>query len=315
MKNIWEETGASLRLAAEQMKHFYDCHRKDAYPYKPGDKVWLEGYNLQTDRPSKKLSDKCYGPFTILSKIGTAAYKLKLPRTWKSIWPVFNELLLTPYKEPANDSQRHPPPPPPPEIIEDQEEYEVNEIHDSKLVCGKLRYLVEWFGYPERHEWTWEPASNVKNAPLKVKEFHRNHPSALRPVQLKEFTFIPIQNFTEPSVLNIPSWIDGKELADPWQHTCTIITETPITPIDENNAISVDTDWTASPIDNWNLLDPSSNPPSQFNNEWPPLNDTTPWDSPKSSPLIALSVRNRNVHIHLLFHQSLLSPDFHRRYI
>ena len=74
----------------------------------------------------------------------------KLLRTWKSVWPVFNELLLTPYKEPAFDSQRHPPPPPP-EIIEDQEEYEVNKIHDSKLVCGKLRYLLEWFGYPERH--------------------------------------------------------------------------------------------------------------------------------------------------------------------
>ena len=106
------------------------------------------------DRPSKTLSDKHYRPFTILSKIGAAAYKLKLPRTWKSIWPVFNKLSLTPYKEPVYDSQRHPPPPPP-GIIEDQEEYEVNEIHDSKLVCGKLRYLVELFGYPERHEWTW----------------------------------------------------------------------------------------------------------------------------------------------------------------
>ena len=49
MKNIWEETGALLRLAAQQMKHFYDRHRRDAYPYKPGDKVWLEGYNLQMD--------------------------------------------------------------------------------------------------------------------------------------------------------------------------------------------------------------------------------------------------------------------------
>ena len=164
MKDIWEETGASLRLAAEQMKHFYNRHCKDTYPYKPGDKVWLEGYTLQTDRPSKKLSDKCYGPFTILSKISTAAYKLKLPRTWKSVWPVFNKLLLTPYKEPAYDSQQHPPPPPP-KIIEDQEEYEVNKIHDSKLVCEKLKYLVEWFGYPEQHEWTWEPAAHIKNAP------------------------------------------------------------------------------------------------------------------------------------------------------
>jgi hypothetical protein len=81
MKDIWEETGASLRLATEQMKHFYNLHCKDAQPYQPGDKVWLEGYNLQSDRPSKKLGDKHYRPFTINSKIGAAAYKLKLPRT------------------------------------------------------------------------------------------------------------------------------------------------------------------------------------------------------------------------------------------
>ena len=121
------------------MKHFYDCHGKDAHPYKTGDKVWLEGYNLQTNRSSKKLSNKCYRPFTILSKIGTAAYKLKLPHTRKSVWPIFNELLLTPYKEPTYDSQHPPPPPPPPpEILEDQEEYEVNEIHNTKLICRKL---------------------------------------------------------------------------------------------------------------------------------------------------------------------------------
>ena len=49
MKDIWEETAASLRLAAEQMKTFYNHHCKYATPYKPGDKVWLEGYNLQMD--------------------------------------------------------------------------------------------------------------------------------------------------------------------------------------------------------------------------------------------------------------------------
>jgi hypothetical protein len=87
------------------MKHFYNLHRKDTQPYQPGDKVWLEGYNLQTDRPLKKLGDKCSGPFTIISKIGAAAYKLKLPRTWKSVWPFFNKLLLTPYKPPCYDSQ------------------------------------------------------------------------------------------------------------------------------------------------------------------------------------------------------------------
>ena len=275
------------------MKHLYDHHRKDAYPYKPGDNVWLEWYNLQTYWPSKKLSNKHYGPFTILFKIGAAAYKLKLPRTWKSVWPVFNELLLTPYKEPTYNSQWHYPPPPAPEIVEDQEEYEINKIHDTKLVHGKLWYLVEWTGYPERHEWTWEPVSNVRNAPLKVKEFHRHHPSVLHPVQLNEFTFIPIYNFTNPPVLNIPSWIDGKELTNPWQHIQTTITETAVdTPINESKSIPINTDWLPSPIDDWNPIDTASNPLTLSNNGWQPFTDLTPWDPPKTPWLIASSSRS-----------------------
>jgi len=60
-------------------------------------------------------------------------YKLKLPHTWKTVWPVFNEVLLTPYTPPQFETQQHPPPPPP--ILGEQEpEYKVEEIIDSKLV-------------------------------------------------------------------------------------------------------------------------------------------------------------------------------------
>ena len=135
MSKIWEETESALRLAAEQMKTYYDRKRTDTRNYKPGDKVWLEGQNITTDRPSKKLDDKRYGPFEVLQKIGKAAYKLKLPRTWRSIWPVFNEIFLTPYKQPAFESQITPPRPPP-EIIDEEEEYEVEKIMDSKLQRG-----------------------------------------------------------------------------------------------------------------------------------------------------------------------------------
>jgi len=150
MESIWEETAAALRIAAEQMKRYYDEHRADSQSYKPGDLVLLEGSNLTTIRPSKKLDHKRFGPFEILSKVGAAAYKLKLPRTWKTVWPVFNKVLLTPYTPPQFETQQHPPPPPP-ILIEQEPEYEVEEIIDSKLVRGKLKYLVHWKGY-ETHE-------------------------------------------------------------------------------------------------------------------------------------------------------------------
>lgn len=82
MSRIWEETESALRLAAEQMKKYYDRKRLPSREYKPKDKVWLEGYNITTDRPSKKLNDKRYRPFEILHKVGRATYKLRLPKTW-----------------------------------------------------------------------------------------------------------------------------------------------------------------------------------------------------------------------------------------
>src|ERR1700675_3824340 len=70
MESIWEETAAALRIAAEQMKRYYDEHRADSRSYKPGDLVLLEGSNLTTIRPSKKLDQKGFDPFWILSNMG-----------------------------------------------------------------------------------------------------------------------------------------------------------------------------------------------------------------------------------------------------
>ena len=39
------------------------CKEGAAVEYKVGDKVWLDGKDLHTDRPSRKLADKRYGPF------------------------------------------------------------------------------------------------------------------------------------------------------------------------------------------------------------------------------------------------------------
>ena len=100
MKRIWEEVESSLKLASEQMKHFYDKRHSESRNYQVGDKVWLEGQNITTDRPSKTLDDRRHGPFPIIAKVGASSYKLKLPKTWKNLHPVINEIFLTPYHDP-----------------------------------------------------------------------------------------------------------------------------------------------------------------------------------------------------------------------
>ena len=177
MKSIQEEATSAIAIAQEQMKRYYDRSRGSSRNYQVGDKVWLEGYNITTDRPSKKLEDKRYGPFTIIKKVGKSAYKLQLPPTWKSLHPVFNEVVLSPYTPPAYPSQQVPAPPPP--VDAHKNIYIVDRILDSKKQRGVVKYLVLWKGYP-REEATWEPMKNLKGAKEKVKEFYKENPRAIR---------------------------------------------------------------------------------------------------------------------------------------
>ena len=62
--------------------------------------VYLEATNLISDRPIKKLDDKCFGLFKVKQKISATTYKLQLPDTWPAIYPVFHDSYLTPYRTP-----------------------------------------------------------------------------------------------------------------------------------------------------------------------------------------------------------------------
>ena len=162
MTRIRDKVSAVLKRATEEMKWQYDKCRSESVEYKISDKVWLEGTNIMTDRPMKKLGDKRFGPFKVLEKVGRSSYKLAIPKTWKSIHPVFNELFLTPYHEPSFPTQPRNTEPPP-IVVGLEKEYEVKEIVDSKKTRGDVRYKVHWEGYGP-HEMTWEPIANLANA-------------------------------------------------------------------------------------------------------------------------------------------------------
>jgi|ERR1700722_6192493 len=62
-------------------------------------------------------------------------------------------------------------------IIDSIEEYEVEEVLDSRMRQGKLEYLVHWKGYPQDED-TWELEENVQNSADLILQFHANHPSS-----------------------------------------------------------------------------------------------------------------------------------------
>jgi hypothetical protein len=96
------------------------------------------------------------------------------------IHPVFHVSLI----EPASlDRSLHPQPtPPPPVVVDNQQEYEAEEILDSRLFRHSLQYLVKWKGY-HITESTWEPASNLKNSPSLVRSFHIQYPTKPGPIK------------------------------------------------------------------------------------------------------------------------------------
>ena len=64
---------------------------------------------------------------------------------------VFNEDLLTQYKEPQYKGQ-HVELAPLPDIINEEEEYEVEEIRKHQKKRQGTQYLVHWKGYGNKHD-------------------------------------------------------------------------------------------------------------------------------------------------------------------
>jgi len=76
------------------MKKQFDKRRRNPQGLKVGEHMWLENKNIQSNRLSKKLDNKRYGPFRIIKDIGLGVFQLELLESWM-IHNVFNEDLLT----------------------------------------------------------------------------------------------------------------------------------------------------------------------------------------------------------------------------
>ena len=173
MSQLHDVLRAEMSEAQIRQKEYYDRHRKPESNLKSGDMVWFLTRNIRTTRPCKRLDYKKIGPFRILAKIGSSAYKLDLPETMK-IHNTIHISLLEPYEDKKLPSQRQEPPAP--VIIEGEPEYELEEIVDARLHHGKLQYRAKWTGYSPEYDKVWYPASNFKNAEHARKRFHEHYP-------------------------------------------------------------------------------------------------------------------------------------------
>ena len=71
MELVHPKAKENLETARKTMGSYYNQKRIEAPTFDEGDVVMLDGQNIRTKRPSKKLAPKKNGPFKILKKIGT----------------------------------------------------------------------------------------------------------------------------------------------------------------------------------------------------------------------------------------------------
>ena len=174
LQQVWKAIMDNILASQARMIRFANGKRKPV-AYKLGDMVWLNRRNLTTRRPSQKLDSVRIGPFEITKVINRNSVQLKLPPRSR-IHNVFHVDLLRPYtKGRFYDARKLVPPPP--IVIDNEEEYVVDKILDSRYFGKTLKYLVRWKNYPPESD-SWEPSTEVlRNARESVNRFHKNFPS------------------------------------------------------------------------------------------------------------------------------------------
>ena len=145
------------------MKRFADRYRRDAPILREGDKVFLSLEHLTTKRASKKIDYLWDGPFEVSEAVGTHAYRIKIPTgSGRPPHNVFHISRLRKIEDDAENTERDEvltnkrivrtfaqPKPFLTTIHAEDEEYEVEQVLDSRKKRNKIEYLIQWVGYGE----------------------------------------------------------------------------------------------------------------------------------------------------------------------
>ena len=102
-----------------------DAKRTPAPDFKVGDQVYVKAKYFRSTRPSRKLSEKNLGPYTIIAQVGSLSFTLRLPDSMRAVHPIFHVSQLEP-AIPNTIPDRIQPPLPPVEV-DGEPEFEISE--------------------------------------------------------------------------------------------------------------------------------------------------------------------------------------------
>ncbi|CAJ0918641.1 unnamed protein product [Ranitomeya imitator] len=134
--------------------------------------VWLSSRNLHLKIPSKRLGPKFVGPFKVVQAVNSAAVRLDIPSSW-IINSVFHVSLLKKVDTPDKEAM------PTVSPVDEDGEFEISRILDSRWHRGRFQYLVSWKGFGSEDN-SWVKAEDISASRL-IKAFHRRFPNKAWP--------------------------------------------------------------------------------------------------------------------------------------
>jgi hypothetical protein len=158
---------ACIKDAQHLMTRYEDKKRRDV-SYAVGDFVLLHSKNLRLKFDgSKKLMHRYLGPFEVVSKVGPAAYELKIPANMQ-MHDVFHVSLLKLYKRRGDQLTV-----PPPALLPDGgTQFEVEAIIDHRVANSASQFLVRWKGSDAN---SWLDESKLSNCRDLLSDYcHKN---------------------------------------------------------------------------------------------------------------------------------------------
>ncbi len=174
VKNISEQMNKTLIFAREaliktqeQMMNQANKHRKKIN-YKIKSKMFLNERNIITARFFKKLNDKMLDSFINLDLVDSS-YKLKLSKSMH-VHDVFHsdllhsvvDDLLSDQKNELSDSI----------VINDEDEWEIDDILNSRWYWRRLQYRVKWNDYDNDLNWYNADDDEFMNVQKIIDDFH-----------------------------------------------------------------------------------------------------------------------------------------------
>jgi hypothetical protein len=166
LEKSWRETKEA------QARGYNQKHRP--VEFQVGQTVLVSSKNIKTIRANKKLDHRYLGPFEIIDRVGQQAYHLRLPAKYSRLHPVFHISLLKEYTRRAGEEPERIQP----DLVDNEEEWEVEEILDFRRKAKTDQFLVRWKGFSPADD-SWEPRQNLTGCEELIQEFHNKQKTVI----------------------------------------------------------------------------------------------------------------------------------------